>query len=86
MNNIETFPNPINIKVKRNFILEYVEEDEIGEDIIPTCHIRRFAKGEQVIAVSKVKCSKCSSGYGFIIYDEEIEEAHLLDIDLFEVV
>ena len=81
MNEITMYPKLYELTVKIDFKADYIEQVEESEDIIPICSFKRYKKGQKIYAIGKVKSNRCSSGYGYIIFDKEIEEALVIEIN-----
>ncbi|MGN7942198.1 hypothetical protein [Virgibacillus sp. 6R] len=81
---IEVYPKPKEIEVKIDFTFDYIAFDDSGEDILPFEAYKRYKKRDMLIAVAKIKSDSCESGYGFIIFDEELEESGVVDVSLFQ--
>ncbi len=81
---VEVYTIPKEIEVKIDFTFDYIEFDDSGEDILPFEANKKYKKGDMLTAVAKVKSDSCESGYGFIIFDEELEESGVVDASLFK--
>jgi hypothetical protein len=84
MSELIIYPQLKEITVKVGFRADYIDYDETVEDIMPFCNFKHYNKGQILNAIGKIKSGKCDSGYGYIVFDKEIEEALIFDINLFE--
>lgn len=84
MNKIIIYPQSREVIVRLDFRADYIDYDETGEDIMPFSNVSYYKTGQKLNAIGKVKSTKFSSGYGYIIFDEDLEKTLTIDVTLFE--
>lgn len=78
---IKTYPFPVEVTTVSNFSCTYTEDDNIDNNAI----IKKYKSGDKLFALAKIKTSKLNSGYGYIVYDNSIEESFIVDAKLIEL-
>lgn len=84
MANIITYPIPKVITIAEPFSCDYIEYIPFGDEVITQANVRYFEAGEEAVAIAQVSTDECVSGYGYIIYDEQVAQSFVIDISLFK--
>ncbi len=84
MANIITYLVPKVITVAEPFSYDYIEYIPFGDEVVAQANVRNFEEGEEVVAIAQVRSKECISGYGYIVYDEQVAQSFVIDISLFK--
>jgi hypothetical protein len=79
---VKTYPSPVEMTVKSEFVSTYIVYAEDGEDFT---ECKAYKVGDTVKVLGKVKSDGCVSGYGYIAYDEELIQSFVFETSLLEL-
>lgn len=78
---LETY-EPFKIgKITRNFTHDYVADESL-EDPLESLS---YSEGETLQVLGKVKSDLYNSGFGYVVYDDQLEDSFVLDSSLLEI-
>jgi len=81
---VETYPIPKRLQINGILSFDYIEVD-IGENFEPNIANKGFNKGDILTIIAKIKSKNFPSGYGYIFYDDEIDQSGIIDISFFDI-
>ncbi|MBM7656427.1 hypothetical protein [Neobacillus cucumis] len=76
---VELYQNPKNVKVNGTYRFDYIVDD-ISENFEAIISNKKINTGDILTVIAKVKSKKFISGFGYIFYDDEIEQCSEIDV------